>query len=136
MRRNTGPGLARVFVSHRGADKELAERLANQLRDAGHRVWLDSWRIDMGDSIVGRIDEGLAEADYVVVCYSAAGVSAPWMGREWMSALARQLEAKGVRVLPCRLSGGEAPAILADLKYADLVADWEGGVAALLAAIR
>jgi hypothetical protein len=58
------------------------------------------------------------------------------MGREWMSALARQLNGRGVKVLPVRLTGGESPAILEDIKHADLVADWSSGVAELLAAIR
>jgi len=60
----------------------------------------------------------------------------PWMSREWMSALARQLDGHGVRLLPLRLSGGEPPALLADIRYADLVADWDRGVQELLAAIR
>ena len=67
---------------------------------------------------------------------AAAGVLAPWMSREWMSALARQLDGHAVKLLPVRLSGGEPPAILADIKYADLVKDWDGGVRALLRAIR
>jgi hypothetical protein len=58
------------------------------------------------------------------------------MSREWMSALARQLGGAGVIVLPVRLTGGSPPAILADIKYADLTADWDGGVHALCAAIR
>ena len=38
---------------------------------------------------------------------------------------------------PIALStGGEPPAMLADLKYADLVRDWSAGVAELLRAIR
>ena len=46
------------------------------------------------------------------------------MSREWMSALARQIEGAQVRLLPVRLTGGSPPPILADLKYADLVTDW------------
>jgi hypothetical protein len=43
------------------------------------------------------------------------------MGREWMSALAGQPNGKGIELLPVRLTGGGAPAILEDIKYADLV---------------
>jgi hypothetical protein len=35
-----------------------------------------------------------------------------------------------------RLTGGDPPAILTDVKCADLVKDWATGVAALLRAIR
>lgn len=127
--------MPNVFLSHRKADAALAERLAQTLAAAGHQVWFDEWEIHIGDSIVERIDAGLAGAAYLLLCYSAAGTS-PWVDREWMSTLHRQLSGHGVKILPVRLSGGDAPAILADIKYADLAADWDEGVKALLKAIR
>jgi hypothetical protein len=125
-----------VFISHRMADADLARRLAEEIQRAGYRVWLDEWEILIGDSVVERINAGLENAKYVVVCYSEAGVLSSWMSREWMSALARQLEGHGIKLLPVRLSGGVPPAILADIRYADLVKDWARGVQDLLRAIR
>lgn len=128
--------MANVFISHRRSDDQQAQRLADAIRAAGHQVWLDLWEINLGDSIVERMNQGLAGAAYVVVCYSPAGVTSPWMGREWMSALARQLDGRGVKLLPVLLTGGGPPEILADIKYADLTKDWDDGVAQLLRAIR
>lgn len=128
--------MANVFISHRNQDAAQAERLATELRAAGHDVWLDEWEISVGDSIVKRIDEGLAGSAYLILCYSSSGVSSPWMSREWMSALSRQLDGRNVKVLPVRLTGGDAPAILSDIKYADLVRNWSFGVAQLIGAIR
>lgn len=127
--------MANVFVSHRGADEALAERLAVEIRHAGHQVWLDTWEVLVGDQIVEKMETGLAGSTYLVVCYSSAGM-ASWMNIEWMSALARQLNGEGVKVLPVRLSGSDAPAILRGTKYADLIADWTSGVAELLKAIK
>ena len=127
--------MATVFVSHRFADEVVARRLAEELRDRGHAVWLDTWEIGVGDSIVGKMNEGLTGSAFVVLCYSDAGAMSSWMSREWMSALARQLEGEGVKLLPVRLTGGSPPAILADLKYADLVADWARGMDDLCAAL-
>jgi hypothetical protein len=128
--------MASVFISHRKQDDAEATRLAEELKSAGHTVWLDEWEIGLGDSIVGKMNEGLTGAAYLVLCYSSAGVTSPWMSREWMSALARQLDGRGVRILPVRLTGGDPPALLADIKYADLVKDWPAGVRQLLAALR
>jgi hypothetical protein len=128
--------MANVFISHRGSDTQKAERLAVEIRNAGHQVWLDVWEINVGDSIVERINAGLEGATYLVLCYSSSGVTSPWMSREWMSALARQLNGYGVKILPVLLTGGEPPAILADVKYADLVTDWTQGVSELLQAMR
>jgi hypothetical protein len=128
--------MANVFVSHRGGDTNKARRLAEDLRRAGHRVWFDQWEIGIGDSIIGLMNEGLEGTAYLVLCYSSAGVMAPWISREWMAALARQLDGVGVKILPVLLTGGKPPAILADVKYADLVKDWDQGIQQLMKAIR
>lgn len=127
--------MAKVFISHRGADAILAERLAEEIRAVGHGVWLDTWEISVGDQIVERMNAGLSESNYLVLCYSCHGM-APWMNIEWASALSAQLNGKNVKVLPVRLSGAEAPAILEGTKYADLTSDWKSGVADLLQAIK
>ncbi|WP_442869688.1 toll/interleukin-1 receptor domain-containing protein [Bradyrhizobium sp. CCBAU 65884] len=128
--------MARILISHRTADSLEAEHLASDLRAAGHDVWLDIWKIGLGDSIVERINTGLADAEYVVLCLSSVGVDAPWISREWMSALARQLEHKGVKLLPVRLTGGDLPPILADIQYADAVKDYASALRAILNAVR
>jgi hypothetical protein len=128
--------MANVFISYRGADAAPAERLATEVGAAGHAVWLDQWEIGVGDSIVGKMNEGLEGAAYLVLGLSSSDVLAPWISVEWMSTLARQLNGEGVKVLPVRLTGEKPPVILADIRYADLVADWSGAVAELLRAIR
>ncbi|MCP3169064.1 toll/interleukin-1 receptor domain-containing protein [Myxococcus qinghaiensis] len=128
--------MANVFISHRSSDTAEAERLAQAVQAAGHKVWFDDWELNIGDSIVGRMNEGLEGAAYLVLCYSSSGVDSPWMSREWLSALARQMSGPGVKVLPVVLTGGKPPAILADIKYADLVKNWTHGVAELLRAIK
>jgi hypothetical protein len=127
--------MAHVFISYRSADAALAAKLSRDVRAMGHTVWLDSWEVNVGDRIVERINQGLAGSTYLVLCYSSAGM-APWMDIEWMSALARQLNGEGVRVLPVVLSGKNIPAILAGTKYADLMANWQQGLAELLRAIK
>ena len=128
--------MANVFISHRRADDADAERLATEIRNAGHDVWLDVWEIGIGDSIIQRMNEGLTGAAYLVLCYSSSDVLAPWISSEWMNTLARQLNGENVKILPVRLTGGSPPAILASVRYADLVANWAYGVAELLRAIK
>jgi hypothetical protein len=128
--------MANVFISHRRSDSAAAEKLAERIKSSGHQVWFDEWEINIGDSIVGRMNEGLEGAAYLVLGYSSDGVMAPWISREWLSALARQLDGHHVKILPVLLTGGLPPAILADIKYADLVGDWETGMKQLLRAIR
>ncbi len=128
--------MATVFVSHRRSDASEAEALANDIRSAGHQVWLDDWEISIGDSIVAKMNEGLGDSAYLVLCYSKAGSEAPWIGREWQSALARQMNGLSVKILPVILTGGSPPAILADIQYVDLTKDRSAAVKSLLKAIR
>jgi TIR domain len=128
--------MAAVFISHRKVDDAEALRLAEDLKRAGHNVWLDKWTIDIGDSLVERIQEGLQGSAYLILCYSGAGVFSPWMSREWMSALARQLNGYNIKILPVMLTGDEIPAILADIYTADLRRDWGKGLALLIRSIR
>lgn len=131
-----GVDMSNIFVSHRRGDAAEALRLAEDLRRAGHSVWLDEWEINIGDSIVKRMEEGLQGSAYLILCYSDEGVMSPWISREWMATLARQLEGQDVRILPVMLTGNVAPAILADIYAADLRTDWNKGLALLLRSIK
>ena len=128
--------MANVFISHRKSDDTQAEKLAAEIRNQGHQVWLDVWDINLGDSIVGKMNEGLTSADYLILCYSSIGVESEWISREWMPTLAKQLEGHNIKILPVVLSGGKPPAILADILYVDLTKDWSTGVTRLLQNIK
>jgi TIR domain len=128
--------MANVFISHRKKDDAPAEKLAAAIRAAGHQVWFDEWEIGIGDSVVEKMNEGLEGSAYLILGYSDVGVGTPWISREWYSALARQMNGVGVKILPAVLTGGGSSAILADIKYANLTKDWDDGVRQLLKAIR
>jgi hypothetical protein len=127
--------MASAFICHRGTDVDKARLLASDLLSRGHKIWLDTWQIKIGDSVIRKMNEGLTHLKYLVLCYSDAGLTSGWMNAEWMSTLHRQLSGVDVKILPVRLTGGSPPAILADIKYADLVTDWPSGVDALSAAM-
>jgi len=124
--------MSNVFICHKKLDRVEAEQLAQDIKRAGHTVWFDEWQINIGDSIVERVNEGLTGTTYLILCYSSSGAATLWMNREWMSTLSRQLSGSSVKILPVRLTGGQPPAILNDIKYADLVTDWLKGVSDLL----
>lgn len=121
-----------VFISHRSVDSKEAELLASEIRKVGHSVWLDLWEFNAGISIIDKINEGLSNASHLVLCYSKAGIDSPWMKKEWQAALALQLNNSAIDILPIRLSGGEPPAILADVYFLDFVDNWNKAMSKLL----
>lgn len=68
-----------VFLSHRSADKPRVVRLAERLRDAGLRVWLDDWVLRPGDDIYLAIERGLEASRTLVLCMSPAAFGSDWV---------------------------------------------------------
>lgn len=109
--------MAKIFLSHRTADKDVVIVVAEYLQRLGHEVWLDVWSIKLGDSIVSKINEGLSEHNVILLFCSAHSSLAPWISREWMSALARKLGGETLQIIPVLLPEGRLPVILADISY-------------------
>jgi Leucine-rich repeat (LRR) protein len=78
-----------VFISHASEDKEsVALPLAQALRAAGLKVWLDQEEIKLGDSIRRKIDEGLSKSRYGVVILSETFLEKAWTQKELNGLLA------------------------------------------------
>jgi len=79
----------KVFISHSSKDKEFVSRLAKDLRTrSGIDAWLDQWEIKPGDRIPKRVEQGLSEAEVLVLILSPDSVNSEWVGWErdaWLS---------------------------------------------------
>lgn len=100
----------KVFVSHASEDKErFVNEFAGRLRKSGVDAWLDKWEMLPGDSLVDKIfEEGLKEAEAVVIVLSKYSVSKPWVREELNSSIVSKLQ-KGIRVIPIVLDECEVP---------------------------
>ena len=56
--------MSSIFLSHSLADGPIARRIAADLRLAGHSVWIDQAEIELGDSLIEKIREGLDDVDF------------------------------------------------------------------------
>jgi len=74
--------LSNVFLSHSHSDKPFARRLAKELEAAGHGVWIDEAEIDIGDSLIEKIRNGIDQVDYVAAILSRASIDSAWVTRE------------------------------------------------------
>ncbi len=99
-----------AFVSHASEDKpSFAVPLSSKLAELGIKPWLDQWEIQPGDSLVQRLfDEGLKNADAVILIASAASVVKRWVREELDSAAVSRIE-RGTRIIPVRLDSVEMP---------------------------
>jgi hypothetical protein len=117
--------VARVFLSHAGADKGVVRRIAGALRNAGHDPWLDEDEdeVPAGESIPAAVERGLRDADFVVVCLSQAAASRGWVEAERDASVMQQFGERTERILPVRLQEVDPPRLLAQMAYADLFPD-------------
>jgi hypothetical protein len=110
----------KVFLSHNSADKPLARRLAHDLQTANVDVWLDQWQIGVGDAFEQCIEQGLAQADFVIVLLTRGSVASEWVNREWRDKIAREAATRRIVVLPVRAENCELPDFLAQRSHADI----------------
>ncbi|MFZ9753320.1 MAG: WD40 repeat domain-containing protein, partial [Cyanobium sp.] len=127
-----------IFLSHSSADKPAVRELAERLRAAGLRVWLDEWIIRPGDHISTAIDEGLEHSAVLLLCMSAQAFGSEWVSLEGYSAIFRDPLNRDRRFLPLRLDDAPIKAMLQGYAWIDWRpgADREAEWARLLAACR
>ncbi|MEW8232772.1 MAG: toll/interleukin-1 receptor domain-containing protein [Candidatus Thiodiazotropha endolucinida] len=135
-RHKSDPDEIVVFLSHSSKDKPFIRQLATDLKKNGVGVWLDEQNIAVGDSIVERVGQGLAESDYFILAMSNNSMNSPWVTKELNQALVSEIEQRDVKILPLKLSDCEIPALIKDKKYADFSSQYQSGLNSLLAAIK
>lgn len=93
----------KVFISHSSMDHGFVLLLANRLKNELINVWIDDWELQVGDSIVQKINEGLKRCDFLIIVFSENSIKSEWVLRELNSTLMRQLTGKEVTILPILL---------------------------------
>ena len=124
-----------LFISYSRSDKEFAERLALQLVAHHVNVWIDSWELNVGDSLITKIQEAITGASGLLVILSKASVQSEWCKKELNSGLMRELEEKRVVVLPVLIEDCERPLFLLEKQYADFRTNFDQGLEAVLEAV-
>jgi hypothetical protein len=103
---------AHVFLSHSSKDKPFVRKLTEALKGHNLNVWLDEKELQVGDSIVGGVSQGLESADYLVVVLSKASVGSRWLQAELNAALMEELSAREVRSCRCLSKTANCPRCL------------------------
>lgn len=125
-----------VFISHASEDKEkVAAPLADRLREAGMRVWLDEHELLLGDSLRRKIDEGLANSKWGIVVLSPHFFQKEWPQSELDALLSREMQGQRVLLPVWHDITAEAICKYSPLIAARLAVKTENGLDAVVAAI-
>lgn len=111
--------MSTVFLSHTHHDKDFARRLTVDLRKNGHIVWIDEAEIEIGDSLVEKIRDGIDRVDYIAAVISERSINSEWVKKELDLATNREIAEKRVVVLPLLLDDVQLPGFLQGKLFAD-----------------
>ncbi len=113
-----------IFLSHTSGDKPFVRQLRKDLKDRGVKnVWVDEAEIELGDSLIEKIEEGMKGARFVGVVLSSKSVKAPWVKKELETAMTREISRGEVVVLPFLYEKCDIPPFLTGKLYADFTSD-------------
>jgi hypothetical protein len=107
-----------VFVSYRRGRETFAKAVATRLGREGFLPWFDQWEVQPGDSLPGKIGEGLRKSVAFVPILTADYSAGVWATSEYETALVRALRG-GLRIVPIVLEQGEKPPLLEPYVHVD-----------------
>jgi hypothetical protein len=121
-----------VFLCYAREDKMFSDRLAISLSESTIPVWYAPWELNVGDSIVDRINEGIRGSSYLCVVLSPASVEKDWCRQELNAALNMKLKNRGIQILPVLYRDCEIPPLFLDTFFADFRESFDKGMFQLL----
>jgi TIR domain len=124
-----------IFISYSHQDREFVDRLALQLVQNRINVWVDRWELNVGDSLLSRIQDAITGASALLVVLSRASVSSAWVEKEINSGLVRELEEHRVIVLPVLIEDCQIPVFLREKVYADFRSNFDAGLKRILESV-
>ncbi len=112
-----------VFISYDHRDKTQARKIAGDLNRVGIKSWIDEGQLDIGDSIIERISEGLGKVKYLIALISKNSITSDWVKKELSIAMTTEINSKKLQVFPLVLDNSKIPTYLTDKYYGDITTD-------------
>jgi len=130
----------KIFLGYVAEDLRRAERLFDDLQDAGFAPWLDQRKMLPGQNWPRAIEEAIETSDFFVACFSHLSVRKKGSFQaEIRYALdcARRVPLDEAFLIPVRLDDCAVPArIRRETQYIDLFPDWERGLRRIVSVIE
>ncbi len=107
-----------MFISYRTPHAQFAESLATRLGQEGFVPWFDKWDVMAGDSLPGKIEEGLRTSVAFIPIITVDYQEGRWATEELESAIARRIDTD-YRIVPVLLDQCERPELIRHLRHVD-----------------
>lgn len=124
-----------IFISYSHSDKDFVDKFATQLVKHHVNVWVDRWELNIGDSIIEKVQEAIEGSSALLVIMSKASTESEWCKKEINGAFLKELEEKRVFVLPVLLEDCKTPLFLREKLHADFRTSFDEGLNVVLEGI-
>ncbi|WP_281558137.1 toll/interleukin-1 receptor domain-containing protein [Thalassomonas sp. RHCl1] len=124
--------MSNIFISHSSSDKPFVKKLASALLSEGFPVWLDSWKLELGDSLIDKIYDGIEASSLVLLVVSKSAIESGWVNREINAALVKEETIGRKFLIPLRLDDCEFPLKIADRLYGDFSSSFSAPLSLLV----
>ena len=91
------------FISYSSRDEAIARRLHADLQVNNVRCWFAPHDMQIGDSVIDRIDQAIRDHEKMLLILSAASVASQWVAAEVKTALMRERAEGGALLFPIRI---------------------------------
>lgn len=110
-----------IFVSHNYKDKDVVEPIAVRMREiyGEENVFYDAWSIKPGESIIGKMNEGIGKCKYFFFFISQNSLNSSMVDLEWQTALYKATK-EGIKFIPIKVDDCYPPQILLSTLYIDM----------------
>jgi hypothetical protein len=112
-----------IFISYSQKDSHFVDALARNLAYRRHNIWMDRWELNVGDSLIEKIQHALTASSAILIVLSNHSVGSQWCKKELNAGLMRELDEKKALLMPCVIDDCEIPLFLREKLYADFRAD-------------
>lgn len=111
----------KIFISYNHKDELLIDTIVRRLaiEFGKDNIFYDKWSMQPGDSIVGKMNEGLHDCTVFFVFLSPNSLSSNMVGVEWQAALHKSIN-KNLKYVAVKIAECEVPEILAYKEYINL----------------
>jgi hypothetical protein len=111
--------VASAFISYAHEDQEFMLALAEPLKDQGLDIYYDQVVLNIGDSLIRKISEQIADGDFLIAIVSPDSAKSEWCQKELSLAATQGINQKRVKVLPVRVRGAAMPPMFEDTFWGD-----------------
>lgn len=114
----------KIFISYNHNDELIVDNITRrlELEFGRNNIFYDKWSVQPGDSIIGKMNEGLESFTTFFFFVSANSLKSNMVKLEWQTALNKAVN-NDLKFVAIRLDNCSVPAIISDKLYIDLLGE-------------